>query len=98
MGFIQIIEYKTSRIDELNAMLDAWLEKTKGKRLATRGTQTRDRDAHNTYVQIVEFASYEDAMANSQMPETSEFAAKLAELCDGSPSFRNLDVVREEQM
>ena len=73
MGFIQIIEYKTSRIDELNAMLDDWLEQTKGKRLATRGTQTRDHDAENTYVQIVVFPSYEDAMANSKMPETGEF-------------------------
>jgi hypothetical protein len=98
MGYIQIIEYKTSRIDELNATLDAWLEQTKGKRLATRGTQTRDRDTDNTYVQIVEFPSYEDAMTNSRMPETSELAAKLAELCDGPPSFRNLDVIREVQM
>jgi len=98
MPFIQIIEYKTSRIDELNAALDAWLEKTKGKRAATRGTQTRDRDAANTYMQIVEFPSYEDAMANSKLPETSEFAAKLASFCDGPPTFRNLDVIREEQM
>jgi hypothetical protein len=98
MPFIQIIEYKTGRIDELNAALDAWLEKTKGKRAATRGTQTCDRDAANTYVQIVEFPSYEDAMANSQLPETSEFAAQLASLCDGPPAFRNLDVIREEQM
>src|SRR5438445_9355311 len=98
MPFIQIIEYKTSRIDELNAALDGWLEKTKGKRAATRGTQTRDRDASNTYVQIVEFPSYEEAMANSNLPETSEFAAQLAKLCDGPPTFRNLDVIREEQM
>ena len=83
MPFIQIIEYRTGRIDELNAALDAWLEKTKGKRAATRGTQTRDRDAANTYVQIVEFPSYEEAMANSKLPETSEFAAQLAALCDG---------------
>ena len=98
MPFIQIIEYKTSRIDELNAALDAWLEATKGKRAATRGVQTKDRDATNTYVQIVEFPSYEEAMANSSLPETSEFAAKLASLCDGPPSFRNLEVMREEQM
>jgi quinol monooxygenase YgiN len=98
MPFIQIIEYKTSRIDELNAALDAWLEATKGKRGATRGVQTKDRDATNTYVQIVEFPSYEEAMANSNLPETSEFAAKLASLCDGPPSFRNLEVMREEQM
>ena len=57
MSFIQIIEYRTSRIDELDAALDGWLEATKGKRAATRGVQTRDRDATNTYVQIVEFPS-----------------------------------------
>lgn len=98
MGFIQIIEYKTSRIEELNAALDGWLEKTRGQRSATRGVQTRDRDAENTYVQMVEFPSYEEAMANSDLPETAEFAALLASLCDGPPSFRNLDVLREEQM
>jgi len=98
MAFIQIIEYKTSRIDELNSALDGWLEATKGKRAATRGVQTRDRDATDTYVQIVEFPSYDDAMANSNLPETGEFAAKLASLCDGAPSFRNLEVLREEQM
>ncbi len=98
MPFIQIIEYKTSRVDELNAALDGWLEKTAGKRAATRGVQTRDRDAENTYVQIVEFPSYEEAMANSNLPETGEFASQLASLCEGPPTFRNLDVLREEQM
>jgi hypothetical protein len=98
VGFIQIIEFQTSRIDELNAALDAWLEKTKGKRAATRGTGTKDRDRDNTYVQIVEFPSHEQAMANSNLPETSEFAAKLAALCDAPPTFRNLDVIREDRM
>lgn len=98
MAFIQIIEYRTSRIDEFNALLDGWLEASKGKRAATRGLQTKDRDAADTYLQIVEFPSYEEAMANSSLPETSEFAAKLAALCDGQPTFRNLDVIREESL
>jgi quinol monooxygenase YgiN len=98
MAFIQIIEFKTSRVDELTAALDAWLEQTQGKRAAVRGTQTRDRDVTDTYVQIVEFPSYEAAMANSDLPETAEFAAKLAALCDGPPSFRNLDVVSVVEM
>ena len=98
MPFIQIIEYKSSRIEELDAAFDGWLEATKGKRAAARGVQTKDRDTTNTYVQIVEFPSYEEAMANSNLPETSEFAAKLASLCDGPPTFRNLDVLREEQL
>jgi len=96
--FIQIIEFTTSRADELDAMLDEWLEKTQGKRTATRGVEARDRDRPNTYVQIIEFPSFEDAMANSKLPETAEVAARLAELCDGPPTFRNLDVARDMQM
>jgi hypothetical protein len=96
--FIQIIEFTTSRADELDAMLDEWLEKTQGKRTATRGVEARDRDRPNTYVQIIEFPSFEDAMANSELPETAEVAARLAELCDGPPTFRNLDVARDMQM
>ncbi|HET7173808.1 MAG TPA: hypothetical protein VFI30_05985 [Nocardioidaceae bacterium] len=98
MPFIQIIEYQTSRIEEVHAMLDSWLQSTQGKRAATRGVLTQDRDAPKTYVQIVEFPSYEEAMANSNLPETSEFAAKFGSLCDRPPTFRNLDVLRQEQM
>ena len=98
MRFVQVIEFTTSRADELNALLDEWLEKTQGKRTATRGVQCRDRDRANTYVQIVEFPSYEEAMANSELPETAEVATRLAELCDGPPTFRNLDVSRDMQM
>ena len=98
MPFIQIIEYRTTKLDELNAALDGWLEATKGKRAATRGVQTKDRDAADTYVQIVEFPTYEEAMANSNLPETSEIAGRLAALCDGPPTFRNLEVLREETM
>ena len=49
------------------------------------------------YVQIVEFPSYEDAMANSELPETSAFAKQLTELCDKPIAFRNLDVRRSKR-
>jgi hypothetical protein len=98
MTFIQIIEFSTTRVADVDALLDQWLERTQGKRTATRGVQTRDRDRANTYVQIVEFPSYEDAVANSELSETSEVAGRLAELCDGPPTFRNLDVIRDMQM
>lgn len=58
----------------------------------------RDRDREDTYVSIVEFPSYEDAMANSQPAETSEVAVWLAELCDEAPTFRSLDVTRDMPM
>ena len=96
MPFIQIIEFSTSQIDEFNAVLDEWLVQTEGKRAASRGTLTRDRDRANTYLQIVEFPSYEEAMANSDLPATSEFASRLAKLCDGPATFRNLDVTRDD--
>ena len=95
MGFVQIFEFTTARADELDSLFDEWLERTQGKRTATRVIQSRDRDRSNTYVQIVEFPSYEEAMANSELPETAAVAARLAELSDGPPTFRNLDVVRE---
>ena len=98
MKFIQIIEFKTGDIDAFNRTLDDWLARTAGARTPTRATQTRDRDADRTYVHIVEFPSYEEAMANSNRPETAEFAAALAKLCDAPPTFRNLDVTREENL
>ena len=98
MKFVQIIEFKTSRIEEFDAALNEWMAKSEGWRAPTRSVRTQDRDRPNTYLQIVEFPSYEKAMENSNHPETAEFASTLAKLCDAPPSFRNLDVVREEQL
>jgi hypothetical protein len=53
------------------------------------GRAYQDRDASNTYMQIVQFPSFEQAMANSSLPEISEFAAKLASLCDGHQPSAN---------
>ena len=79
MQFIQIIEFTTTRFDEVEALMNEWVTKTEGKRKARRATVTADRDKANTYVQIVEFPSYEEAMANSNLPETAGFAEKIAE-------------------
>ncbi len=98
MKFVQIIEFQTSRIEEFDAALNEWMAKSGGWRAPTRSVRTQDRDRPNTYLQIVEFPSYEKAMENSTRPETAEFASTLARLCDAPPSFRNLDVVREEQL
>jgi hypothetical protein len=96
MAFVQLIEFKSDRIDEMNALLDEWLKVSAGWRTHTRAVETKDRDAAGTYVQIVEFPSYEAAMENSKRPETGEFAKKLEALCKAPPTFRNLDVMREE--
>src|SRR5450759_235962 len=98
MAVVQIIELTTTRLAEIQALMEDWLAKTEGRRSAHRSLLTKDRDRPDTYVQVVEFPSYEEAMANSNLPETGAFAERLTSLCDGPPSFRNLDVVRDDQM
>ena len=98
MKFAQIIEFSTGRIDEFNANLDAWMVKSDGHRISHRAVLRRDRDAENLYLLMVEFLSYEQGTENSNRPETAEFATLLAEICDGPLTFRNLDVLREEDL
>jgi hypothetical protein len=98
MAFIQVIEITSTRPDEVEALVSEWRTKTAGRRTAQRGTFTQDRDRQNTYIQIVEFPSYEDAMANSDLSETAAFAERLSQLCDGPMLFRNLDVRSVEEM
>ena len=93
MAFVQIIEYSSTRIDEIRALVDEFQAGDDGTRAAVRGLACADRDRPNQYVTIVEFTSYEDAMKNSESPRTSQFAEQMAKLCDGPPTFRNLDVV-----
>ena len=98
MKFAQIIEFQTSQLDAFNANLDAWMTKTEGHRIPHHAVVRRDRDAEDRYLLLVEFSSYDQAMENSNRPETAEFAALLAGICDGPLSFRNLDVLREEDL
>ena len=91
-GFIQIVEYTTSRPDEVRAVSERFRDRPREGSTAVRGTVTADRDRPGVYLSIVEFPSYEEAMANSARPDTQEFAAAMAELCDGPPRFLNLDV------
>ena len=92
-GFVQIIEFKTSRIEDIENMERPPRPESGGTGGFRRLIATADRDRPGTYYIIVEFESYETAMENSNRPEVSEFAAKLASLCDGPPVFRNLDVL-----
>ena len=90
-GFIQIIEYRTSRFDEVKALGEERAHNDPGS-LARRVTATENRDKPGTFMTIVEFDSFESAMENSKRPETAEFAEQMQKLCDGPPTFYNLDV------
>ncbi|MFB7452289.1 ester cyclase [Streptomyces sp. NPDC056194] len=98
MTFVQIIDCKTSRVDDLNRLMDRWVEQTKGKRTATHSIVGKDRSDSSHVVEIVEFPSYDVAMRNSQLPETDRIFREMVALCDEMPTFTDLDVVRDEQM
>ena len=98
MKFAQIIEFRTTRIDEFNAHLDAWMTRTDGDRIPHRAVLRRDRDVDDQFQLMVEFSSYAQGMENSMRPATTEFASFLAGISDGPLTFRNLDVLREDDL
>jgi hypothetical protein len=93
MGFVQIIEFRTSKIDEMQKVGDQWEKAAGTARQAQRRVLCEDRDNPGRYFNIVFFDSYEAAMENSNLPATQEFSQKMMALGDGPPTFFNLDVV-----
>jgi quinol monooxygenase YgiN len=95
-GFVQVIEFDTSHIDEVRMLGEKFVaeRQASGESPGVKGMLTVDRERPNHYLNIVEFPSYEEAMQNSNRPETTEFAARLAELCESPPVFHNLDIVQ----
>ncbi|MGW5274840.1 ester cyclase [Streptomyces sp. NPDC004044] len=98
MRFVQVIDCKTERFDDMDRLMGEWIEQTKGSRTATHSLIGKDRSDGAHYVEIVEFPSYEDAVANSKLPETDRIFQEMVALCDGTPTFIDLDVVRDEQL
>ncbi|MFF3766129.1 hypothetical protein ACFYYR_18865 [Streptomyces sp. NPDC001922] len=96
MTFVQIIEYETTREDEMEALFQSWLRATEGKRTVTRDAHTQDRDDTHHYVDIIEFPSYEQAMVNNRLPETQKLAEQFRALCTKEPRFMNLEVMEEQ--
>lgn len=96
MAFIQVVECRTSRFDEIRALEQEWRQATEGKRTLRRSIIARDRNDPQRHLILAFFDSYESAMENSNLPETSEFGRKQAELVDGPVLFHDLDVIDEQ--
>jgi steroid delta-isomerase-like uncharacterized protein len=98
MTFVQIIDCKTNKFHDISRLLDTWAEQTKGKRTATHAIIGKDRSEDDHYVEIIEFPSYEEAMKNSNLPETDRTFQEMVALCDELPTFTDLEVVRDDQL
>jgi len=90
--FIQIIQGRCSRPDDLRAQLDKWRTDCEpGAEGFLGGTYGMTDD--NMFVGVVRFESRELAMANSNRPEQSAWWAETAPLFDASPEFHDCDNV-----
>jgi len=95
VGFVQIIDFTTSRYDDKRKLMDEWATSSEGNQ-AVRWMIGKERDRANHYVEVVEFSSYEVALKNNDHPRTKEFAERAAALCD-DVTFYNIDDVEISQ-
>jgi len=90
--FIQIIQGKCTRQDEMHALADEWREQRAPSADGWLGGTYGFTD-DGMFVGVVRFEDRATAMANSQRPEQGEWAARMGELLDGAPTFYDCDDV-----
>ena len=86
--FIQVIQGKTSREDELRTLAQAWRDEGGIGAVGYLGGTYGVTDGGD-FIGVVRFTSREDAMANSARPETGAFAEKMGALMDGPVQFHD---------
>jgi hypothetical protein len=90
--FIQIIQGKCTRQDELRALADQWREEmaptADGWLGGTYGFTDDDK-----FVGVIRFESREAAMRNSERPEQGEWAEKMTSLLDGQVEYHDCEDV-----
>ena len=97
-AFVQVIEFRTTRLPEFQEIEDRWQDEIGDDRTARWAVTGAERSAPDRYLQIVGFPDYESAMANSKNPVTSRFAQELGEVCEGDAVFHDLDVRRVQAL
>lgn len=90
--FIQIIQGKCTRHDELRAMAQAWRTEVGGGAVGWLGGTYGFTD-DDMFVGVVRFDSRESAMANSARPEQTAWAERMMALMDGPVEFHDCDDV-----
>ena len=90
--FIQIIQGKCTRQDELHALADAWRrEISPGADGWLGGTYGFTDD--DMFVGVVRFESREKAMTNSARPEQGAWAEQMMALMDGEVTYHDCEDV-----
>jgi len=95
VSFVQIIDFRTSKYDEMRKVGEEWEAAVGSRSKARRRVMCEDRDNPGRYLNIVFFDSYESAMENSNDPATQEFSQRMMALGEGPPTFYNLNVIED---
>ena len=90
--FIQIIQGRCTRPDELHALADRWREELGPTADGWLGGTYGVTD-DGTFLGIVRFESREAAMRNSERPEQQEWARQMTALVDGETEYHDCDDV-----
>jgi hypothetical protein len=90
--FIQIIQGRTTRQDEVRELADRWPEELGPGADGWLGTTYGFTD-DGEFIAVVRFEDREKAMANSERPEQSAWAERMTALMDGPPEFHDSDDV-----
>jgi hypothetical protein len=91
-GFIQLIEFETNDVEAVEKAIQNFRDDHPGVMTFTTSRVAEDRDKPGTYISIVEFPSYEEAMKQSDHPALSEFVQSIGPELMANRRFRNLDV------
>ena len=94
MRFVQIVDFETDRLEEMREVAEEADRRLAGREGGpTHRLVLRDRNKPGHVLVVIEFDSYEDAMRNSNDPETTKMAEQMAALCTRPPSFTDCDVL-----
>jgi hypothetical protein len=96
MAFVQVMTYKTEHRAEMDAALHRWLEDTQDVRRARKRLLLQDRNAADSYIEVVFFDSYEDAMHNSRLPATTMLSREFEQWTVDGFEFRDFDVAVDD--
>jgi len=99
MKFVQIVDFRTERLEDMQKVLQEAAQRNAGKEGGpTHRMLLKDRDQPNRYVALLEFESYDEAMRNSDDPETGKLAEQLGALCIGERVYSNFDVLESGEL
>ena len=86
--FIQIIQGRCSRPDELRMLIDKWRDEEAPHAIGWLGGTYGFTD-DDMFVGVVRFDSRESAAANSQRPEQAAWADKMSKVMDGPVEYHD---------